>query len=275
MNDSNHISIDTPNISGISSKNDNKNSAFETQMGTKSHNDINHIPFWSENPNILFQRDYIFEFFPVDTMTYTQKLNAITRSVLLLTLIGILITKSVRIIFISALTMGAIYLLYTSHKKTEAKENSRNVLNKSNTENFENPAKVLMSSFPPEKNVFDNPTPDNPLSNVLITDYDYNPKKKPALPAGNPSVGEEILEQAKRTVIKLNPDQPEIADKLFKDLGDKFLFEQSLQPFYSTANTTIPNDQTAFAEFCYGSMVSCKEGNLFACARDLSRYTNY
>jgi hypothetical protein len=38
---------------------------------------------------------------------------------------------------------------------------------------------------------------------------------------------------------------------------------------------TIPNDQGAFAEFCYGSMISCKEGNNFACARNMSHYTNY
>jgi hypothetical protein len=241
----------------------------------KKDKHVNHIPFWSENPNVLFEREYIFEFFPIETMTYTQKLNAISRSIVILTLIGLFITKSMRIVFIGALTLGAIYLLFTSHKKTEIKENSRNVLNPRPTEGFEDPAKVLMKSFPLEKEVFDNPTAENPLSNVLLTDYDYNPSKKPALPAGTPAVEDEILEQAKRTVIKLNPDQPEIADKLFKDLGDKFIFEQSLQPFYSTANTTIPNDQTAFAEFCYGSMVSCKEGNLFACARDLSRYTNY
>ena len=62
--------------------------------------------------------------------------------------------------------------------------------------------------------------------------------------------------------------------KLFKDLGDQYIFEQSLRPFNSTSSTTIPNDQGAFADFCYGSMVSCKEGNMFACARNLARHTN-
>ena len=48
-----------------------------------------------------------------------------------------------------------------------------------------------------------------------------------------------------------------------------------MRPFYSTANTTIPNDQGAFADFCYGSMVSCKEGNPFACTKQMaSRHTN-
>ena len=59
-----------------------------------------------------------------------------------------------------------------------------------------------------------------------------------------------------------------------KDLGEQFVFEQSLRPFHSNPSTTIPNDQQGFAEFCYGSMVSCKEGNMFACARNLARHTN-
>ena len=57
-------------------------------------------------------------------------------------------------------------------------------------------------------------------------------------------------------------------------MGSNFEFEQSLRPFHSTPSTTIPNDQGAFAEFCYGSMISCKEGNEFACARNHARHIN-
>ena len=47
-----------------------------------------HIPFWSENPNILLQQKYMFEFFPVDAMGYNQKLNAVTRTIIVLTILG-------------------------------------------------------------------------------------------------------------------------------------------------------------------------------------------
>jgi hypothetical protein len=107
-----------------------------------------------------------------------------------------------------------------------------------------------------------------------MTDYEFNVDKKPAPPAFNANVNNSILDSAMTLVSEANPDQPDIADKLFKDLGEQFVFEQSLRPFSSNPNTTIPNDQQAFADFCYGSMVSCKEGNRFACARNLSRYTN-
>ena len=107
-----------------------------------------------------------------------------------------------------------------------------------------------------------------------MTDYEDNPQKKPAPASFNVNVNEEILAKAKQTVAELNPGQPDLADKLFHDLGEQLVFEQSMRNFYSNPATTIPNDQTSFAEFCYGSMVSCKEGNKFACARNLGRYTN-
>ena len=220
------------------------------------------IPFWSENPNIILDTKYIFEFFPTETMTYSQKLNAISRLIISMTIIGVILYRSVRIVIISAITLFSLYLIYSHYNKSHS--DSRDL------EGFQNPAIDMLN----EKNIstsyeiFDNPTKENPFSNVLINDYDYNPNKKPAPPASKPDVANNILSEAKAMVQKLNPSQPNIADKLFQDLGEQYVFEQSLRPFYSTAITTIPNDQSGFADFCYGSMISCKEGNLFACARN-------
>ena len=233
------------------------------------------VPFWSENPNVLFQPEYITEFFPVETMSYEQKLNAITRTIFLLMIVGFLLSKSVRLLVVTGITIFAIFLLHFYHEKENTK--IKNAKNLDKKENFENPANVFLQqqNIPISPDVFDTPSSSNPYSNVLVTDYDYNPNKKPAPPAFNKNISNEILQKAKQTVSEANPDQPDIADKLFKDLGEQFVFEQSLRPFTSTPGSTIPNDQGAFAEFCYGSMISCKEGNNFACARNLSRYTNY
>jgi hypothetical protein len=144
-------------------------------------------------------------------------------------------------------------------------------------EGFKNPALDMLNDMnkTTSSEVFDRPSPENPFSNVLMNDYDYNPHKKPAPPIAKPEISDNILTDAKTMVQKMNPGQPNIADKLFRDLGEQFVFEQSLRPFYSTASTTIPNDQAGFADFCYGSMISCKEGNLFACARNNSlKYIN-
>lgn len=231
------------------------------------------IPFWSENPNILFNQKYIFDFFPTEEMTFSQKLNAISRVVFFLTLLGFILLRNIRILVVGLITLLVIFLYYAYTSKKEKKEKKEGF---DYLERYINPATVIMkeNEIKPSPDVFQPPNSSNPFSNVLMTDYDYNPFKKPAPPSYNENINNDILTQAKKLVNEANPEQPNISDKLFKSLGDELNFEQSLRQFNSNPNTTIPNDQQAFTEFCYGSMVSCKEGNLFACARNLSRYTN-
>ena len=45
-------------------------------------------PFWASEPSILFKKEEILSIYPTDTMNFEEKLNAITRLVLLLTLLG-------------------------------------------------------------------------------------------------------------------------------------------------------------------------------------------
>jgi hypothetical protein len=231
------------------------------------------VPFWGENPNVLFHNVYMFEFFPVEGMTYEQKLNAITRAMLILTVICFVITKSLRSILFSLVTLGAIYMLNHYHNKERENNEQRK-----DKEGFEDApiADELFKKYniPVPEGIFTEPDSSNPFGNVLVTDYDYNPDKKPAPPAFNKNVEKDLLTQAKQLVADANPDHPDIADKLFKDAGSELMFEQSLRPFNSNPSTTIPNDQAGFAEFCYGNMISCKEGNEFACARNLARHTN-
>jgi len=222
------------------------------------------IPFWYNDPNIIFHSKYIYEIYPNEEMTYNQMLNAVTRSVLLLSIIIFLLSPSKQLLFVLVITMGIIYLMYHYHDKT--------------VEKFTEPVKDYLEEnddVDMTDQVFSDPTSENPFGNVLVSDYNDNVDKRPAPPSYNVNVQEKITEAAKKAVQEANPDHPDIANKLFKGLGEELSFEQSLRPFSSNPSTTIPNDQAAFADFCYGSMVSCKEGNQFACARNLSRHTNY
>ena len=241
------------------------------------------VPFWGDNPNILLKTPS--ELFPVENMSYNQSLNAITRLVVLITILLFFVFRKWTLIFISLVTLASIWALHQYHmghfekkgnKKVSFKDDNDDSNGDSSKEGFiskyKNPTKELMGE--PNPDIFQKPSSTNPFSNTLMTDYDYNPHKKPAPPSFNVNTNDDILNQAKQTVIDCNPGQPDIADKLFRDLGEQLVFEQSMRPFYSTASTTIPNDQTSFAEFCHGSMISCKECNQFACARNLSRHTN-
>lgn len=229
------------------------------------------ILFWSEDPNVLLNSESIFQFFPVENMSFEQKLNAISRTVILLSLITFFYTKSTRILLVGAISLFFIFMLHKSKSMDKEAFKHKEALN----EGFKpTPAKQLYSTTD-VMNVFREPDSTNPFGNVLVTDYLYDPQRKPAPPASNEIVNDNIIEQAKEFVRKSNPDQPDLTEKLFQDLGDQYVFEQSLRPFTSTPSTTIPNDQQSFTDFCYGSMTSCKEGNAFACAKNVARYNNY
>ena len=130
------------------------------------------IPFWIENPNILFDKTYMFEFFPVDTMTYEQKLNAVTRSTILLTIFGYLFSSSMRILIVGAITVLAIFLMFYYRKKEEFKTKSKKAVSELK-EGFDSPAQAfLKENNMPINNVFMPPSSRNPYSNVLMTDYD-------------------------------------------------------------------------------------------------------
>uniref|UniRef100_A0A6C0DCK6 Minor capsid protein P9 transmembrane helices domain-containing protein n=1 Tax=viral metagenome TaxID=1070528 RepID=A0A6C0DCK6_9ZZZZ len=255
--------------------NDKTDNFSDFNVENNNEKNIEKVPFFTENPNVLFQQKYIFEFFPVDSMTYEQKLNAIARTVILLTLISFAFTQNIRTLLVGVITLGAVFVMYFYHEKERKKVDGKKLTD--TKEGFEGPALAYFvdNNIDLPTDVFTRPDSSNPFSNVLVTDYEYNPNKKPAPPSFNTSINSQILTQAKKLVNDANPDQPDLSNKLFKDLGEQLEFEQSLRQFNSNPATTIPNDQGAFAEFCYGSMISCKEGNKFACARNLSRHTLY
>jgi hypothetical protein len=194
---------------------------YSIKTAMKNTNAEIYIPFWSDDPNILFQHRYIFQFFPVESMTYEQKMNAVSRTVIILTIVGFLLYQSISTVIVGVITMGAIFLLYYYRRKEKEKANSKKIVDtmKNIQEGFDNPAQVYLTenNLPMNDNIFMKPTAKNPFSNVLMTDYDFNPHKKPALPAYNSSVNNTILSQAKQLVRDVNPDQPDITDKLFKD----------------------------------------------------------
>jgi hypothetical protein len=63
------------------------------------------IQFWSNEPTILFNKEYIFELWPTSEMCYEQKLNAITRLVILLTILGYILTMSLRVLGVGIATL--------------------------------------------------------------------------------------------------------------------------------------------------------------------------
>lgn len=216
---------------------------------------------WINKPTVLFQKERIMELWPMRSMDAVDKINAITRLVLILTIIGYAVSKSLKIIITGAITLGVLVFLYYSQNQKIKLPN----IKKLSKEGFTNP-----QLYEAVKTSFTQPTKENPLMNVSLPELNGNPNRKPAAPSFNPSVEKDINEKIQQKIIEDNGGN----ENLFKNLGDNVIFKHSMRNFYSTANSRVPNDQTAFAEFCYGDMPSCKEGNALECVKNNYRHIN-
>ena len=238
------------------------------------------IPFWTNDPSILFNKDYIFELWPLTNMSYERKMNAITRLIIFITILGYILTMSIRILVVGTITLILIFALFKMKKQkiTQTLINegftSNEKQNVVTNEYITNPATletVLKSEFK-EGNL------KNPFSNVLLTQIIDEPNRKPAPPAFNVDVEEDITKNTKKTVQRLNPEIKNTNKQLFGDLWQKFNLDQSNRVFYSTPNTKVCNDQGAFAEYLYGFMPSGKSSEpdgALARVQDNYRYTLY
>ena len=90
-----------------------------------------------------------------------------------------------------------------------------------------------------------------------MDEYKYNPKRQPAAPIYNDQIKQQVNENAKSE-----------NSRLYKNLGDNIIYENSMRNFHTMPNTKIPNDQKEFALFCYGNMPSCKEGDSLQCTKN-------
>ena len=69
-------------------------------------------PFWTNDPTILLNKDYIADVWPTKNMSYEQKLNAISRLVIILTMFGFALTGSWRFLTIGIFTLGVIFIVW-------------------------------------------------------------------------------------------------------------------------------------------------------------------
>jgi hypothetical protein len=242
------------------------------------------IQFWSNDPTILFNKEYIFELWPINNMCYEQKLNAISRLIILITILGYIFTMSTRVLVVGLLTLVVIFILFNMRKKKITKEfvnegfkvegnEVTGIFDKS--KNIVNPV-TLQSVL---KSEFKEGTKKNPFSNVLLTQIMDDPNRKSAPPSFNVDVDENITKNVKRSVQMMNPGINNTNKQLYSSLWDNFELDQSDRVFYSTANTRIePGDQSSLGQYLYGNMPSSKESNAggaFARVQDSYRYTLY
>ena len=216
-------------------------------------------PFWSNDPTILFNKESLLQIWPKQQMTFESKLNAISRLVIIMTILGFIFTRNSNLIIIGIVTLAIIFTLYKLRKQSiiKFKEGfalSSKDLSPSASPMTTNPVtleSVLRSEFHPT-------TKKNPFGNVLLTDIGDDPNRKAAAPSFNPDVYDDITSSVKKQTQMLNPDIINTNKQLYGDLYDSYTLDNSMMRFYSTANSRVANDQGAFSNWLYGQMPSGK-----------------
>ena len=233
-------------------------------------------PFWFNDPIILFNQESILQIWPTQQMNFESKLNAISRLVIFMSLLGFIFTRNLNLIIIGIVTLAIIFTLYKLRKQSIVKFKEGFSVNPSiqpsashMTTNPVTLESVLRSEFHPT-------TKKNPFGNVLLTDIADNPNRKAAAPSFNPDVYDDITSSVKKQTQMLNPGIINTNKQLYGDLYDSYTLDNSMMRFYSTANSRVANDQNAYAMYLFGNMPSGKSSGpdgALARTQDNYRYT--
>lgn len=180
------------------------------------------MTFWLTNPFILIDREHIINLYPKSNYDIDEKLNAITRLIILLTFIGVFVLRHniLRLIVTTIITLCVIIIYHKYKSKFEVLEGLKQM-----------------------NNVNTLPTPNNPYMNTSPIDYGENPQRNKAANAYDCKITNNIKESVKSNLNK----------KLFKCMNDENDFNNFDRQFYTMPNTQIPNNQNQFMKFCYGN----------------------
>lgn len=191
-------------------------------------------PIWFRDLRVLFRRDRLREFFPTRDQTFEERINALVRLIVYVSVLVYLYNRDSKYPLYGLACIALITLAYTSKKAETFKTVSA-------YQQFR-AASVEAAPAP-----CTGPTNDNPFGNMLLTDLADNPDRPAACLYDN---------DAEQVEDKFNHN-------LYRNLSDVYSKQNSQRQYYSMPVTTSIPDQKAFAEFCYNTVadgeLTCKE----------------
>lgn len=172
---------------------------------------------WFDDPKQLIRTDKVLEFWPNKNQTPEERINAASRFIIYACCIIYIIRRDIRIFVLGGTILSVLYVMYKS--------------------------KMVKETYGMAMDVdCQLPTEDNPMGNVLITDYTDAPNRLQA--CYYPTV---------RPIVKGLLD-----DRIPYDSGrsrsplPQYQRNVAARQFVTSPVSTIPGDQTSFAEWCYG-----------------------
>lgn len=172
---------------------------------------------WFEDPQQLIRSDQVTQFWPNQDQTPEERINAASRFIIYACCIIYITRRDPRIFVLGITVLSVLYIMY---KSKMVKEGYSLTINSG----------------------CQLPTQENPMGNVLMTDYTDAPNR---------------LEACYYTDVKQSVKNY-LDDRIPYDAGrsrsalPKYQRNAAARQFVTTPVSKIPGDQTAFAEWCYG-----------------------
>ena len=182
---------------------------------------------WFDKPTELFRGDKITSFWPNNKQTGAERINSSTRFVLYTSCVLYVINRDIRIIVMALLLIVVLFILYK-------------------TGTIKDTGSAPIMGGGEEASNCQRPTSDNPLGNVLLSDYSDNPNRPEA--CWYPTVKPQVEDLLDNTVL-YGPART-------RSPAAKYQRKAFARQFITGPVSSIPGDQTAFAEWCYGKKFS-------------------
>ena len=215
-----------------------------------SKKDKNKEKFWIENPYILFSNFCMFNpAIACQNKPLSNILNAVTRLIIICMIIIFSITKEINYIYIGIIIIVIFIIVYYMANNNETFLNLPNngpfLENPHMTASSQSKQRLDFAELPRRESDFNNTQVpiNNPSKNVQIPDYDVP------------------QEYSKATLSDATMNKY-INGKVFQT-SDQWIFDKQTQPYFTMPNTSVPNDQTAFSNWLYGTESICKEGSIY------------
>ena len=172
---------------------------------------------WFEDPKQLIRTDKVLEFWPSNTLTPEERINATARFIIYATCIIYLINRDIRIFVLGGTALGVLYIMERSDMVREGLPRTAN------------------NGIPCQL-----PTQDNPCANVLMTDFSDRPDRPSACYA--PTV-KNTTDAYITNGIKYGPSRS-------RSSLPRFQRNALARQFTTTSNSSLGNDP--YYEFIHG-----------------------
>jgi len=202
--------------------------------------------FWLDDPMVLFRSDNYYKIVPSENMSKIEILNALTRFFIYVSILYILFSDNIEYIYIPLVGIIIILFLYFI-QQNDPLDNKREQFCRQDRCN--------------KIDICQKPNRDNPFMNVTMADWMDNRERPPGCIATDRSIRQSIDENFNYN--------------LFKNVEDLFDRGYSQRQFYTTPSTTIPNDQTGFANWLYKLPETCKENQSNCLKYEDIRYNRF